>query len=394
MADKSSCSSANSRPIQTLIPGQRSIELVAYYTNLAAHYRECELQTKRWFVENVHPDWILFDVGAHIGYYSILFSRLAAAGQIYAFEPTDTFFMLEKNLAHNACRNVKALQMAVGMISGPVEENVFRIWSEGPERYTYNFSTVDDLVQKLKLPRLDCIKIDVDSFDFEVLMGAEETLGRLNPWIVVELCHSLSRRGQSVTEALEWLLHRGYRKAHVVEHDNFVLHRDPSEGGHADGQSLLLTFEDRPVILQPAWIKDAPTENLFVSEPLAHNDARIVMDSGGRISIAAPGPRWAYAGSWRRRDDIWFDQPFLLELKMQVSGASIGLGCVSEDFAAYVTKEIKVDPGSDVQTISLYVESPVAARHLVLRNVDVAAHQALVVIYEFRCFAAAANPLC
>ena len=160
-------------------------------------------------------------------------------------------------------------------------------------------------------------------------------------------------------------------------------------------QNLLLTFEDRPVILQPAWIKDAPTENLFFSEPLAHNDARSLwILAADPLLVAAPGPRWAYAGSWRRSDDIWFDQPFLLELKMQVSGASIGLGCVSEDFAAYVTKEIKVDPGSDVQTISLYVESPVAARHLVLRNVDVAAHQALVVIYEFRCFAAAANPLC
>ena len=79
---------------------------------------------------------------------------------------------------------------------------------------------------------------------------------------------------------------------------------------------------------------------------------------------------------------------------MQVSGASVGLGCVSEDFAAYATKEIKVDPESDVQTISLYVETLVAARHLVLRNVDVAAHQALVVIDEFRCFTAARNPLC
>ena len=51
-------------------------------------------------MENVHPDWILFDVGANIGCYSILFSRLAPAGQIYAFEPTDTFSMLEENLAY------------------------------------------------------------------------------------------------------------------------------------------------------------------------------------------------------------------------------------------------------------------------------------------------------
>jgi lipid-binding SYLF domain-containing protein len=84
----------------------------------------------------------------------------------------------------------------------------------------------------------------------------------------------------------------------------------------------------------------------------------------------------------------------LVELRIQVSGASVGLGCVSADFVGYVTKEINVDPSSDVQTVSLYVETPVAAGHLVLRNVDAAAHQAQVVIHEFGCFTAARNPLC
>jgi hypothetical protein len=42
--------------------------------------------------------------------------------------------MLEENLAYNACRNVTALQFAVGMVSGAVEDNVFRIWGDGPER--------------------------------------------------------------------------------------------------------------------------------------------------------------------------------------------------------------------------------------------------------------------
>ena len=198
MSEEALRSSANSPPVQTLVPGHRSIDLVAYYLHQVDYYPECELQTKRWFVENVRPDWVMFDVGANVGYYSILFSRLARAGQVYAFEPTDTFLMLEENLAHNACQNVTAMRIAVGMVNGAVEDNIFRIWGNEPERRTYEFATVDDLVHNLKLARLDCIKIDVDSFDFEVLMGAEQTLLRLNPWIVVELCHALSRRNHSV----------------------------------------------------------------------------------------------------------------------------------------------------------------------------------------------------
>ena len=282
MADRALRSDASSPLVRTLVPGDKAIDLVAYYLHQADYYPECELQTKRWFVENVRPDWIMFDVGANIGCYSILFSRLAPAGKIYAFEPTETFSMLEENLAYHGCRNVEALQIAVGMVNGSVEDNIFRIWGGEPERRTYDFSTVDDLVQKLKLTRLDCIKIDVDSFDFEVLMGAEETLRRFNSWIVVELCHALSRRNQSAPQALEWLARQGYRRAHVLEHENYVLHRDPDDHAQTGEQSMLLTFERRPISLPPAWIKDAPTENLFVSEPLAHNDARIVKESGGR----------------------------------------------------------------------------------------------------------------
>ena len=220
---------ANAGTVRTLVPGRKAIDLVAYYPDQIDYYPECELQTKRWFVENVQSDWVMFDVGANIGYYSILFSQLAAAGQIYAFEPTATFSMLQENLEYHGCGNVTASQVAVGRVSGAVEDNIFRIWGAEPERQTYDFSTVDDLVLKMELTRLDCIKIDVDSFDFDVLAGAEKTLARFNPWVVVELCHALSRRNQSAPQALEWLAHRGYRKAQVLEHENYVLHRDPDD---------------------------------------------------------------------------------------------------------------------------------------------------------------------
>src|SRR5689334_25230754 len=65
------------KPLYTLVPGAQPIELIDYNPSFADYYPECELQTKRWFVENVGKDWVIFDVGANIGYYSILFSRLA-----------------------------------------------------------------------------------------------------------------------------------------------------------------------------------------------------------------------------------------------------------------------------------------------------------------------------
>jgi FkbM family methyltransferase len=195
--------------IYTLVPEHDPIELVAHYPEFADYYPACELQTKRWFVENVCRDWIIFDVGANIGYYSILFARLAPKGSVYAFEPTSTIDLLRKNLCWHRVENVRTLQVALGAASGHIEEDIYRIWGQPAERMHYEFATVDDIMARLDLSRLDCIKIDVDSFDFEVLQGAERTLERLNPWIVIELNHALAKRNHSLAEALEWLAARG-----------------------------------------------------------------------------------------------------------------------------------------------------------------------------------------
>lgn len=374
---------------RTLIPGQKPIELKAYYPHQSDYYPECELQTKRWFVENVRPDWVIFDIGANIGYYSILFSRLAPAGRVYAFEPTITFSMLEENLRHNACRNVSAMQIGVGAATGSIEENVFRLWGSEPERRVYDFSTVDELIRKLKLARLNCMKIDVDSFDFEVLMGAEHTLQQHNPWIVVELCHALSRRNQSVQEALEWLTVRGYRRAHVLDHANFVLRRHPRDLANIK-RNMSLTFESRPVVLPSRWRKGAPVENLFASKPYIHNSASIddADDSDKRPSVRIPGPRWSFATSWRRRGSAYSEQPIIVEMKLQVSGGSVGLGCVKSDYSGYVGKEAIVAPTRRSQTVHLIIEDLAASEHLVLRNVDKAGREARATIEKISCFIA------
>ena len=210
----------------TKVPGRPDIELPAFYESFAWYYPKCELQTKEWFVKNAQSDWVYIDCGANIGYYSILFSQLSPKGFVHAVEPTSTADMLQKNIRHNQCQNVAIHRLAMGQYPGRRIEKIFRIWGAPPEELEYDFFTLDQFVeQHLKLQRLDCIKIDVDSFDFEVLMGGEKTLDRFDPWLVVELNHALNVRGQSNMAALSWLRHRGYRQALVLDHDNFILRR-------------------------------------------------------------------------------------------------------------------------------------------------------------------------
>lgn len=259
-------------PVATMIPGRDPIELVAYYEEFRDYYPYCELETKNWFVENVRADWWIFDIGANIGYYTILFSQLASAGRVFAVEPTATAKMLRENLQHNGVGNAEVHEIALAATTGEREDRIFRLWGTEGEVRTYPFYALDDFVARQGIERVDCLKIDVDSFDFEVLRGAERTLAERNPVVVVELNHALGLRNQGVSEALGWLARRGYRKALVLDNDNFVLRREPAGqarpiSGPGDMASLELVFPP-PLCFDEALPPSAgkPLQDSFVAD--------------------------------------------------------------------------------------------------------------------------------
>lgn len=231
---------AGGRRIVTRVPGHRDIELIHYYDELLGYYENCELETKRWFVEHAQPDWTILDCGANIGYYSVLFSRLCPKGKVYAFEPTETVNMLAGNLEHcGALANVEVIRSALGAKRGEFEDAIYRIWGRDAERRTYSFTTIDAFVTERGL-RVDAIKIDVDSFDLEVLRGARQTLLEQDPFVMVELNHALALRQQTVPEALEFMLSLGYRECESYDHENFLFKRNaPSR---AAGRELIVRF--------------------------------------------------------------------------------------------------------------------------------------------------------
>lgn len=229
----------------TEVPGREPIKLPAAYAYFDWYYPRCEMSTKQWFVDNVQRDWVMIDAGANIGYFSILFSQLAPDGRIFAFEPTDTIEMLRQNLVANNCKNVTPFKIALSDKKGKREDSIFRLWGLDAEKKRYAFSTIDDMVDSLSLNRLDCIKIDVDSYEFEVLRGAEQTLERFNPWLIVELTDAISLRGQGIVQAIEWLVLHGYHHAILRDGNNFCMKRDTST--ISSNRTMTLEF-DAPYI--------------------------------------------------------------------------------------------------------------------------------------------------
>jgi FkbM family methyltransferase len=179
------------RDLVTKIPGGTPIQIPAHYPEFASYYPECELQTKKWFIDNVRQEWICVDAGANIGYHSILMARLAQSGTVYAFEPTETHDFLVSNIEANNASNVTPLRLGLSDRSFRGEESIFRIWGHDPEVTEVEFVTLDEFAVRVGLERLDLIKIDVDGFDLEVLWGAESVLKRFQPVVIVEL-HTIS----------------------------------------------------------------------------------------------------------------------------------------------------------------------------------------------------------
>ena len=228
----------------TNLPDGTKIELVDYYSSFFEYYKFCEMETKEWFLKNIQSDWCIFDIGANIGYYTILFAKLAYKGIVYAFEPTETISKLKNNIAYYKLTNVKIFDYAFSNKSGVYKDKIFKIWGEKPEEKFYTWITIDDFVEEYNITKLDCIKIDVDSYDFEVLQGSLKTIERFNPYIMVELNYALNLRNTSNTEALHWLSHVGYSEAIVFDYDNFLLKKKSSKN-FVSSNEIILRFNSK-----------------------------------------------------------------------------------------------------------------------------------------------------
>lgn len=77
----------------------------------------------QYMTETIKPGVTVVDVGANVGYYSLLMSRLVGpAGKVIAIEPAiHTFGKLQRNLDLNGCKNVSARNVAVAARKGQIK---------------------------------------------------------------------------------------------------------------------------------------------------------------------------------------------------------------------------------------------------------------------------------
>lgn len=151
------------------------------------------LQTKL-FLETLKAGDVFFDVGANIGYYSILASsKIGNTGKVYSFEPDiHNVQILEKNIELNNASNVKITKKAVSDKTGFVNFKSSAL-SKGDSAISISNSegnisipsiTLDDFVAETGVyPNV--IKIDVEGAEIMALKGAKGLFSRAKQPIVL-----------------------------------------------------------------------------------------------------------------------------------------------------------------------------------------------------------------
>lgn len=129
---------------------------------------------------------VCFDVGAHIGKFSILAARtLGDRGRVYSFEPEPSnYASLLRNIRLNELSNVTAFNVACGGrdSAGSLSRSVTNIGAhtlvarEGAEQIPVQVRSLDSVAREENIPRVDVIKLDVEYLEAEVLAGARTVL--------------------------------------------------------------------------------------------------------------------------------------------------------------------------------------------------------------------------
>jgi FkbM family methyltransferase len=179
----------------------------------------------------IRPDKVFVDIGAHVGTYT--FSMAPHALHTWAFECTPrTFCYLSANIAlHNLEDKVSPKPCALGEENGTTEivirsgdgggngRPMNTAYDDGHSRVRVEMRTLDSFA----IENIGFIKMDVEGFEKQVILGATNTLARSNyPPIVFE-SWGTPGDGASHSDVFATLAGLGYRYQQIMGTDGMWL---------------------------------------------------------------------------------------------------------------------------------------------------------------------------
>lgn len=200
-----------------------------------------------WVTRTLRPGDTFIDVGANIGYFTVLASRLVARhGHVVAIEASPDFTKaIRGNLALNNCGNVRLVNAAVSDRSGLVPfyqpspynrgntTSVFTGAGMSP-RFTIGSKPLPELLTEHELSRARLVKIDVEGSEYAVMRGLLPALSRMrdDAELIIEISPDLlTAQGETAGGLVGLLASYGfnaYRIANGYCIPDYLLRQPPS----------------------------------------------------------------------------------------------------------------------------------------------------------------------
>lgn len=162
-----------------------------------------EPQATRSFLRLIQPKMTFFDVGANIGYYSLLAARHAPNSTIHAYEPMpNAASVLRQHIElnhvyHQVTHHNRIMgETAHGFACPAFIASVPRVKEANPNPpgSPVPLTTIDHEVDRLGIPHLDFLKIDTDGDEQKILHGADQILWEHRPIVFIEVCDYTLKR--------------------------------------------------------------------------------------------------------------------------------------------------------------------------------------------------------
>jgi len=192
------------------------------------------LVTKKFLQNNTE----FIDIGANIGYYSILAASIVKTGHITSFEPEpNNFEILKKNVILNNLENVNLHQLAVTSKNGETLLYLNSIGNAGDHRiFSKNLSNENENRRNIKItsitldeflihcPVPDIIKMDIQGSEMLAIKGMKKTLEDSKRLIIFTEFwpEGISATGESPIEFLSSLSDYGFNIFEINEAHNKI----------------------------------------------------------------------------------------------------------------------------------------------------------------------------
>lgn len=151
-----------------------------------------EIHKRRAFEKEIKPHVVVYDIGANVGFYSILAAQLAGEkGKVYAFEPLNrNVEYIRRHARLNKMKNIEVFEAAVSDQSG---EALFDLGVSIATGHLSESGSVkvplvclDDMVSTGDILPADIMKVDVEGAEYAALQGAQRLIEEHRPIIFLD----------------------------------------------------------------------------------------------------------------------------------------------------------------------------------------------------------------